>query len=150
MSDSCDPMDCSLPGSSVMGFPRQEYWSGLPFPSPLFFFFFFCRLVTVLYVAWRPVPCQLCDWQMLSLFCGRVIVCTWVFMSSGQMPRSGIAESCISVCLTLLKNCQLIFQSGCTILHHHEQCIRVSVVLDPCQYLVLSFFSPNKSSSGVL
>jgi len=27
-------MDCSLPGSSVYGFPRQEYWSGLPFPSP--------------------------------------------------------------------------------------------------------------------
>ena len=25
---------CSLPGSSVMGFSRQEYWSGLPFPSP--------------------------------------------------------------------------------------------------------------------
>ena len=23
----CDPMDCSLPGSS-MGFSRQEYWSG--------------------------------------------------------------------------------------------------------------------------
>ena len=22
------------PGSSVMGLPRQEYWSGLPFPSP--------------------------------------------------------------------------------------------------------------------
>ena len=30
----CDPMDCSLPGSSVMGFSRQEYWSGLPRPSP--------------------------------------------------------------------------------------------------------------------
>ena len=28
------PMDCSLPGSLVNGFPRQEYWSGLPFPSP--------------------------------------------------------------------------------------------------------------------
>ena len=27
-------MDCSLLGSSVMGFSRQEYWSGLPFPSP--------------------------------------------------------------------------------------------------------------------
>ena len=27
-------MDCSLPGSSVHGFPRQEYWSGLPFSSP--------------------------------------------------------------------------------------------------------------------
>ena len=29
-----DPMDCSLPGSSSMGFSRQEYWSGLPLPSP--------------------------------------------------------------------------------------------------------------------
>ena len=28
-----DPMDCSLPGSS-MGFSRQEYWSGVPLPSP--------------------------------------------------------------------------------------------------------------------
>ena len=28
----CDPMDCRPPGS--MGFSRQEYWSGLPFPSP--------------------------------------------------------------------------------------------------------------------
>ena len=25
-----DPMDCSLPGSSAMGFSRQEYWSGVP------------------------------------------------------------------------------------------------------------------------
>ena len=24
-----DPMDCSLPGSSVHGLPRQEYWSGV-------------------------------------------------------------------------------------------------------------------------
>ena len=24
------PVDCSLPGSSVRGFPRHEYWSGLP------------------------------------------------------------------------------------------------------------------------
>jgi len=23
-----DPVDCSLPGSSVQGFSRQEYWSG--------------------------------------------------------------------------------------------------------------------------
>ena len=28
----CDPVDCSLPSS--MGFSREEYWSGLPFPSP--------------------------------------------------------------------------------------------------------------------
>ena len=30
----CDPMDCSPLDSSSMGFSRQEYWSGLPFPIP--------------------------------------------------------------------------------------------------------------------
>ena len=30
----CNPMDCSLPGSSVHGISRQEYRSRLPFPSP--------------------------------------------------------------------------------------------------------------------
>ena len=32
----CDPIDRSPPGSSVHGIKssRQEYWSGLPFPSP--------------------------------------------------------------------------------------------------------------------
>ena len=29
----CKPMDCSPPGSSAHGISRQEYWSGLPFPS---------------------------------------------------------------------------------------------------------------------
>ena len=30
----CHPMDGVPPGSSVHGFSRQEYWSGLPFPTP--------------------------------------------------------------------------------------------------------------------
>ena len=30
----CEPMDYSLPDSSVHGSLRQEYWSGFPFPSP--------------------------------------------------------------------------------------------------------------------
>ena len=29
-----DPMDCNLPGSSVPGILQEEYWSGLPCPSP--------------------------------------------------------------------------------------------------------------------
>ena len=28
----CDPMDCPHQASLSMGFPRQEYWGGLPFP----------------------------------------------------------------------------------------------------------------------
>ena len=31
----CDTMDCSTP--SCMWFSRQEYWRGLPFPSPKWF-----------------------------------------------------------------------------------------------------------------
>ena len=34
VSDSCDCMDCSPPGSFVHGILQPEYWSGLPFPSP--------------------------------------------------------------------------------------------------------------------
>ena len=30
----CDPMDCSLPGSSVHGISQAKYWSGLPIPPP--------------------------------------------------------------------------------------------------------------------
>ena len=31
----CDPMDCiAHQAPPTMGFSRQEYWSGLPFPSP--------------------------------------------------------------------------------------------------------------------
>ena len=56
----CNSINCSLPGSSVHGISRQQYCSGLPFPSPgfsltqgvnphvlyllpwkMFFFFFF-------------------------------------------------------------------------------------------------------------
>ena len=29
-----DPMDCSPSGSSIRGISRQEYWSGVPLPSP--------------------------------------------------------------------------------------------------------------------
>ena len=30
----CNHMDCSPSGTSVHGIPRQEYWNGLPLPSP--------------------------------------------------------------------------------------------------------------------
>ena len=34
MLDSCDPWTVACQASLSMGFSRQEYWSGLPFPSP--------------------------------------------------------------------------------------------------------------------
>ena len=45
-------MDCSLPGSSVQGFSRQEYWSGLQFPSP----------------GYLPGPLQSYDCSMVGIF----------------------------------------------------------------------------------
>ena len=30
----CDPVDCSPPDSFVHGILQEEYWSGLPCPSP--------------------------------------------------------------------------------------------------------------------
>ena len=34
MSDSSTSWIIALPAPLSMGFPRPEYWSGLPFPSP--------------------------------------------------------------------------------------------------------------------
>ena len=34
MSDSVTPWNVASQAPLSMGFPRQEYWSGLPFPSP--------------------------------------------------------------------------------------------------------------------
>ena len=31
----CDPMHCSLPGSSIYGMFRQQYWNGVPLPFPI-------------------------------------------------------------------------------------------------------------------
>ena len=30
----CEPLDCNHQAPLSMGFSRQEYWSGLPFPFP--------------------------------------------------------------------------------------------------------------------
>ena len=30
----CDPMGCSPQAPLSMGFSKQEYWSGLPYPFP--------------------------------------------------------------------------------------------------------------------
>ena len=66
----CNSINCSLPGSSVHGISRQQYCSGLPFPSPgfsltqgvnphvlyllpwkMFFFFFFNLALPLIYLA---------------------------------------------------------------------------------------------------
>ena len=59
-----DPMDYSLPGSSAMGFSRQEYWSGVPLPSLIEYYseskkkknrmVFGCRMVVCVWLVYPP------------------------------------------------------------------------------------------------
>ena len=55
----CDPMDSSPPDSdSVHGIPRQEYWSGLPFPSPMDLKPYYVPIITVslVHIALKRIP----------------------------------------------------------------------------------------------
>ena len=66
-----DPMDFSLPGSSVHGFSRQEYWSGVPLPSPTWLGFPFSspsdlRTQNSLKITLDYLTCCLCLLKKLS------------------------------------------------------------------------------------
>ena len=70
-----DPMDCSPPGSSVHGISRQEYWSGVPLPSP------------------RPAinpsipPLDLYQWEMKT--CVHTKTCTLKFIAAFIIAEKG-------------------------------------------------------------
>ena len=65
VSDPLDPMNCSPPGSSVRGISQAEYWSELPFPSPVnsrvhaskncFHIFSFTTGISDSYYLYKPV-----------------------------------------------------------------------------------------------
>jgi len=59
-----DGMDCSLPALLSMGFSRQEYWSGVPLPSPYLlllsfissFVFFAATVITCHIISYFSAP----------------------------------------------------------------------------------------------
>ena len=85
-----DPMDCSLPGSSIHGFSRQEYWSGVPL---LLVSIKACYLPImpsyISLIIGNPEHSFLVYWLSFFFFCGLFIhilclVFAWIYGSSSE------------------------------------------------------------------
>lgn len=72
--------------------------------------------------------------------CVQVFVQTYTFSSLRYIPRSGFAGSYSNCMFNFLRNCRTVLHSVHTILHSHQQCMRVPIFPHPQQHLLLSVF----------
>ena len=64
-----------------------------------------------------------------------IFFCIGVLGSLGYIPGNGISSSKGSLVFKILRILYIVFHSGCTRLHSHQQCTRVSLSLHPRQYM---------------
>ena len=69
-----------------------------------------------------------------------IFVWTYAFISLGEISRNKMSGWYGRCMFNFLRNYQMIFQSGCPILHSHWQCLRVEVLPHSWQHLVSVIF----------
>ena len=115
-----NPMDCSLPGSSVCGICQAGVleWVAIAFSCP----------------ASCPSYCK-----HVSMNIG-VRVSLSILVSLVCMPSGGIAGSYGNFISSFLRNFHSVLHSGCTSLHSHQQCKRVPFTQHHLQHLLFVEF----------